>query len=659
MQIKSFCLSLLTCIALAAGAADNAPLPFVSPMFGDNMVLQRGKPIQFWGWTKAGEPVRVEMAGHAAKAVAGPDGRWQAELEAPATGGPYTVRITGPDQSAVLHEVLVGDVWLCGGQSNMELGLGLARNGAAEIKAAEHPEVRLFTVGKRVAYSPVSVPQGSWKICSPQTVAESGWNGFSAVAYFYGRKLQDELHVPIGLVVDCWGGTPAESWMSAESLRKRRDFDEPLAEIEKLRARGAAESGSFLMNWLDEYDAGSRSNVWSAVGFDDSGWKPVQIPGGFAELGVADTPSLCWFRREFTLPDPLPAGQATLCLGSVEKMDTAYLNGQWVGASSWVENPRAYAVKAGVLKPGRNVIAVRVFKLKPQGGFLSKPDALHLVLGDKSVIPLAGEWKGALSVDARPPHPLPLTFENYPTMPVVLFEGMIQPLAPLSIRGAIWYQGEANAERAHQYRTLLPAMIGDWRKVFGQGDFPFYIVSLPAFMHHRDQPGDDSWAELREAQALTARTVKNAALAVTIDTGDADNIHPQDKQVVGERLALCALANEYGEKISWSGPVFASMTRQSGALKLRFNHAGGGLVVKGGKLGEFSVAGKDRQWHWAGARVEGDSVIVSSPAVPEPQAVRYAWQANPTATLFNGAGLPAVPFRTDDWPGATDNHKPW
>jgi sialate O-acetylesterase len=541
----------------------------------------------------------------------------------------------------------------------MELGLGLARNGAAEIKAAEHPEIRLFTVGKRVAYSPVSVPQGSWKICSPQTVAESGWNGFSAVAYFYGRKLQDELHVPIGLVVDCWGGTPAESWMSAESLRKRRDFDEPLAEIEKLRARGAAESGSFLMNWLDEYDAGSRSNVWSAVGFDDSGWKPVQIPGGFAELGVADTPSLCWFRREFTLPDPLPAGQATLCLGSVEKMDTAYLNGQWVGASSWVENPRAYAVKDGVLKPGKNVIAVRVFKLKPQGGFLSKPDALHLVLGDKSVIPLAGEWKGALSVDARPPHPLPLTFENYPTMPVVLFEGMIQPLAPLSIRGAIWYQGEANAERAHQYRTLLPAMIGDWRKVFGQGDFPFYIVSLPAFMHYRDQPGDDSWAELREAQALTARTVKNAALAVTIDTGDADNIHPQDKQVVGERLALCALANEYGEKISWSGPVFASMTRQSGALKLRFNHAGGGLVVKGGKPGEFSVAGKDRQWHWAEARVEGDSVIVSSPAVPEPQAVRYAWQANPTATLFNGAGLPAVPFRTDDWPGTTDNHKPW
>jgi sialate O-acetylesterase len=658
MRTKLFCLSLLTCIALvAASAADNASLPFVSPMFGDNMVLQRGKPIRFWGWARAGESVRVEMAGHAATAVAGTDGRWQAELEAPAPGGPYTVKITGPEQSMVLHEILVGDVWLCGGQSNMELGLARTRNGADEIKAAQHPEIRLFMVQKHVAYAPTAVPQGSWKICSPQTVAEGA--GFSAVAYFFGRKLQDELHVPIGLIEDCWGGTPAESWMSPESLHKLKDFDAPLAEIERLHAKGGPESGSFLMNWLDEYDVGSQSNNWAAAELDDSSWKPVQIPGGFLELGVADVPSICWFRKELTLPDPLPAGQATLCLGSIEKMDTAYLNGQWVGASSWVENPRAYGIKDGVLKPGRNVLAVRVFKLKPQGGFLSKPDALRLVLGDQCVVPLAGEWKGALSVDARPPHSLPLTFENYPTMPIVLFDGMIQPVAPLSLRGAIWYQGEANAERAHQYRTLLPAMIGDWRKLFRQGDFPFYIVSLPAFMHHRDQPGDDSWAELREAQALTARTVKNSALAVTIDTGDPDNIHPKDKQVVGERLALCALANEYGEKIPWAGPTFASMTHLPGALKLRFNHTGGGLVVKGDRPGEFSVAGKDRQWHWAEARVEGDSVIVSSPAVPDPQAARYAWQANPAATLFNGIGLPAVPFRTDNWPGVTDTHKPW
>ena len=312
----------------------------------------------------------------------------------------------------------------------------------------------------------------------------------------------------------------------------------------------------------------------------------------------------------------------------------------------------------GVLKPGRNVLAVRVFKMKPAGGFLGKPEELRLVLGDKTVIPLAGEWKGALSLDARPPHPLPLTFENYPTMPAVLYEGMIEPVAPLSIRGVIWYQGEANFERAHQYQALLPMLIGDWRNLFQQGDFPFYIVSLPAFMHHRDEPGDDAWAELREAQALTARSVKHSALAVTVDTGEADNIHPKDKQVVGERLALCALADEYGKKISCAGPTFVSATKLPGALKLRFDHADGGLFVKGDKLEEFSIAGNDHHWHWANARVDGDCVIVSSPLVAQPVAVRYAWQANPSATLFNGSGLPAVPFRMDNWPGITEKHPP-
>jgi sialate O-acetylesterase len=667
MRFKHHRIFIFACMALLAATGDrltleaaetnNASLPFVSPMFGDNMVLQRGKANRFWGWAKPGQAIRVEIAGQTATAVTGPDGRWQAEVKVPAPGGPYTVKITGPEQRVVLHEVLVGDVWLCGGQSNMELGLSRTRKGDDEIKSANHPEIRLFKVQQHVSYSPTAVLQGSWKICSPQTVAEGA--GFSAVAYFFGRDLQDELHVPIGLIQDCWGGTPAESWMSPETLHQLKDFDPLLTEIERLHAKGGPEYGSFLMHWLDEYDMGSQSNTWAAADLDDSGWKTVQVPGGFSELGVADVPSLCWFRKEFTLPDPLPAGQAILCLGSIEKMDTAYLNGQWVGASSWVENPRVYAIKNGVLKPGRNVLAVRVFKLKPQGGFLAKPEGLRLVLGDQSVIPLAGEWKGRLSVDARPPHPLPLTFENYPTMPAILYEGMIQPVAPLAITGAIWYQGEANAERAYQYRTLLPAMIGDWRKLFGQGDFPFYIVSLPAFMPRRDQPGDDAWAELREAQALTARDVKNSGLAVTVDTGDPDNIHPKDKKVVGERLALCALAREYGKKISDAGPTFTSVEHLPGALKLHFSHTVGGLVVKGDKLEEFAVAGRDRQWHWADAKVEGDSVVVSSPMVSDPQAARYAWQANPAATLYNGAGLPAVPFRTDNWPGITGNHKPW
>jgi len=242
-------------------------------------------------------------------------------------------------------------------------------------------------------------------------------------------------------------------------------------------------------------------------------------------------------------------------------------------------------------------------------------------------------------------------------MPSVLYQGMLVPVAPLAITGFLWYQGEANSERAYQYRTLLPAMIGDWRRLLGQRDLPFYIVSLPAFMQHQAQPGESAWAELREAQALTARQVRNSGLAVTIDTGDPDNIHPADKKIVGERLALCALAQHYGKKTPYQGPTFKSLRHLPGALELHFDHTNGGLVVKGDKLGEFSIAGKDRKWHWADAKVKGDTIVVSSPEVPEPEAARYAWQSFPVATLYNGAGLPAVPFRTDDWPGVTEGRK--
>ena len=641
----------LPAVSPAAEAAPK-PLPFVSTMFGDGMVLQRDKPDRIWGWTQPGTVVRVEIARQSATATAGADGRWEAVINPPPVGGPYSVSITGP-QKAELHEVMVGDVWLCGGQSNMALGLGFVRDAVDEIRAANHPEIRLFAVRQHASYSRTATPQGSWLVCSPQTVGTVGFGGFSAAAYFFARKLQETVHVPIGLIEDCVGGTPAETWMSPETVAGMKDFSEAMREMARLKALGGPEYGNFIMHWYDEYDEGSKGDAWAAAGFNDAAWKTVRLPGGFAELGVPDTPAVCWFRREVTLPDPLPPGKATLYLGVIEKMDTAYINGKWVGASSWVENPRVYGIEGGLLKPGRNQVTLRVFKVKPDGGFLVKPEAMRLELGDKSVIPLAGEWKGAVSVDARPPHPMPLGYENYPTMPTVLYQGMIEPVAPMAIKGAIWYQGEANAERAFQYRTLLPAMIGDWRRLFGQGDFPFYIVSLPAFMHRKAAPGDDAWAELREAQAMTAASVAHSGLAVTIDTGDADNIHPKDKRVVGERLALCALAGAYGENVVSAGPTVMTVSTLPGAVWVRFSNAEGGLVAKGGKAGEFSIAGEDRKWFWADARLDGDAVILSSPSVPDPKAVRYAWQSNPEATLYNSAGLPAVPFRTDDWPGVT------
>ncbi len=628
------------------------PLPFVSPIFGDNMVLQRGKTNTIWGWSDPGDKVQVEIAGQHASSVAGADGQWQLEIQPPPSGGPYTLTIKG-HQTVEFQNVLVGDVWLCGGQSNMQVSLRSARNGEEEINRANYPEIRFFTVAAHPAYHYTYVPQGSWKVVTPETS-----DRVSAVAYYFARKVQQELHIPIGLVVDALGGTPAEAWTSAAALRSLKDFDVPLAELEKRAAAGAPEYGNYVMHWYDQYDIGLKGK-WADPDLDDSAWSSVEIPGGFSELGVPDTPAVVWFRKEIVLPDPLPVGKVSLFLGSIERMDTAYINGTEVGASAWVANPRVYLVRDGVLKPGKNILTVRVFKTKPQGGFLGMSDELHLTLGDKMSIPLAGKWKGRLSVDARPPQSMPIAFENWPVMPSVLYEGMLAPVAPLSITGVLWYQGEQNSDRGFQYRRLLPVMIADWRKLFGQGDFPFYIVSLPAFQHRSQTPTDDAWAETRESQALAAASVPNSCLAVTIDTGDPDNIHPKDKRPVGERLALCALAKHYGKNVAYSGPALASVERLPGSIRLRFANTDGGLLMQGAKLEEFEIAGEDRKWYWADAQIEGNTVVVSSPAVPNPKEVRYAWQSNPAATLFNGAGLPAVPFRTDTWPEVTEGHRPY
>jgi sialate O-acetylesterase len=651
----------LSCSASAQNTPGMPPIPpqvfkaqpFVSPIFGDNMVLQRGKANTIWGWSEPGDHVQVQIGEQAASAVAGADRRWQVTIQPPPAGGPYILKITG-HETVELHNVLVGDVWLCGGQSNMGLPLQFARNGAEDVKTANYPEIRFFSVEGHPAYRHNDVISGNWKTVSPETAGR-----LSAVGYYFARKVQNEIHVPIGMVVDALGGTPAESWTSAEALRPLHDFDIPLAELQRLAAEGAPEYGNYVMHWYDQYDIGLKEN-WAAPDLDDSSWTPVDIPGGFKELGVPETPALAWFRREIVLPDPLPAGMPLLFLGSIERMDTVYINGKSAGGSAWVENPRVYPLFGAVLKPGKNVIAIRVLKTKPDGGFLGKPEVLHLLLGDKTSIPLAGKWKGKLSLDARPPQPLPIAYENWPVMPAVLYEGMLKPIAPLSITGALWYQGEQNSPRGFQYRRILPVMIADWRKLFGQGDFPFYIVSLPAFKPHSATPVDgDEWTETRESQAITAASVPNSCLAVTIDTGDADNIHAKDKQPVGERLALCALANQYRKKVVDSGPTLKSVDRHPGKIRLHFAHTDGGLVVKGAKLEEFAIAGEDRKWYWADAQIKGKTIIVSSPLVPNPKEVRYAWQSNPAATLFNGAGLPAGPFRTDTWPGMTDSQRPY
>jgi sialate O-acetylesterase len=597
------------------------------------MVLQRGRPNTFWGWTTPGSSVAVSVDGRKASGVAGPDGKWSVRIVPPRVGGPYTVAIDG-SQHVELSDVLVGDVWLCTGQSNMEFGLTLENGGAEEVAAANDPNLRLFIAPHQTTLEPMKVNGGTWKVCTPETVAQEGWGGFSAVGYHFGKALRREVGVPIGLVEVVWGGTNAESWASREGLRPLGDFDAAFQQIDAAK------------NVKAEDDQGEALG-WQKPEFDASGWKSVRVPDGFSGLGLDNFDGTAWFRKEVTLTEDQAAGTATISLGAIDDNDTTWINGVQVGAIQSYNTPRNYSIPAGTLHAGRNVITVRVVDTGAFGGFSGPADVLTLTLRDGSKLPLAGDWLGKQGAG------LPL---NGPNVPTSLSNGMIEPEVPLAIKGAIWYQGENNAGRAYQYRRILPTMIADWRRRFGQGDFPFYIVSLASYMPQRSTPGDDEWAELREAQAMTARNVRNSGLALAIDVGDAADIHPKEKETVGERLARIALAKDYGKRIEYSGPTFKSLTIQGHEAVVKFDHADG-LVTRGALPGEFSVAGPDRQWHWAMARIEGDTVVVSSPNVPKPVAVRYAWQSNPTANLYNKAGLPAVPFRTDDWPGRTFGRK--
>ncbi|HEY3755503.1 MAG TPA: sialate O-acetylesterase [Opitutaceae bacterium] len=626
----------------------STPLPFLSPAFGDHMVLQRDKPNVVWGWTKPGAAVSVALDHDAAqRVVAGADGKWQATISPGPCGSVHTLKVVGTQQ-VELHDLITGDVWLCGGQSNMELGLGRAEHGAQEIAAADNPQIRIMTVHQQPSYAAASTFSGTWRVCSPSSIAQDGV--FSAVAYFFGREVQRQSGVPIGLIKDCWGGTAAETWAAPAVLLSQHLYGPEIAEMVRLHDAHAPEYGNYLYHWVEQYDLGlggatalSGIPAWAKPEFSDHDWQSVPVPGAFAALGIHDTPGLVWLRRHVNLPDPLPAGEGMVHLGEVDKFESTYVNGQWVGGSSWVEHPRDYAVNRALLHPGDNVIAVRIYKPQSPTAFRGTGSDIAFTLGSLRVA-LAGNWLGKVSVDARPPHPLPLIEENYPDMPGTLYQGMIQPLAPLAITGALWYQGESNAGRADRYYTLLPDVIRSWRAAFHQGDFPFLIVQLPKFQHPHG-PETDGWADLRAAQAHTAATLPNAGLAVTIDTGEMDNVHPTRKQPVGDRLARIALAMHYGVDLPHQGPTVAVCTAHGSEVRLDFANLDGGLRVTDGAPAEFSVAGKDGQWHWASARQDGNGAIVlSSPAVSAPVEVRYAWQSFPKANVFNAAGLPAAPF---------------
>ncbi len=619
--------------------------PFLAPLFTDNMVLQRGKPVPVWGWAKPGEKVAVSVAGASAATVADADGKWMAKLPKLPVGGPYTLKITGSRELA-LQNVLVGDVWICSGQSNMEMGIANVDNAATEIANANYPQVRLFTVPNVTALTPQTSVSGSWSVCSSQTVAAGGWGGFSAVGYFFGRMLNQELNVPIGLIHSSWGGTIAEAWVSGEALKKDMpDFRAAVGQVEQqAKSPAGVPYAQQLADWYAKNDAGTAAG-WEKPDANDSAWAGMLLPTLWEKAGMPTFDGIVWFRKSIDLTES-QLGAATLELGAIDDVDVTWVNGVRIGTTAGHASPRSYSIPAGVLRAGRNVIAVQVLDTGGGGGIWGEPGQMKLTAGGKEV-PLSGTWQYRVGADATTAAAFPVNTLNNPNVATVLYNAKIAPLVPFAIKGAIWYQGESNVGRAEQYARLLPTLIRDWRVRFDVGEFPFYIVQLANFQAVDAEPVASGWAELREAQLLASRRAGNSGIATAIDIGDAVDIHPRNKQEVGRRLALNALAQVYGRDLEYSGPVFKRAKVEGSFIRISFDHADGLAVRGNGKLSGFAIAGEDGKYVWADAQIDGNTVLVSSPSIAKPVAARYAWGNNPVANLVNRAALPALPFRTD------------
>ncbi|MDA0837965.1 MAG: 9-O-acetylesterase [Planctomycetota bacterium] len=641
---------LLTALLFTTSAdAQNAPeKPFLHRLFSDNMVLQRDIATPVWGWAKIGTEVSVSLNGKEATAKADANGKWMVNLPAQPVGGPYELKVNGQEE-VTLKNVMLGDVWICSGQSNMEWGMWGTTNSKEEIAAANHPNIRLYTVAKKISLEPEEQVAGQWQVCSPETVG-----GFSAVGFFFGRKLNKELNVAIGLINSSWGGTICEAWASAEALNELDDFKPAIARLKEMIAEQNNTEKSFeqkMQEWWAQNDPGSAKDaVWEKAETNTEGWKTMGLPKVWEQTDLGNFDGVVWFRKEVTVPEEWAGKDLALGLGPIDDRDTTWFNGVKVGEMNTWNQARNYKVPGKAVKAGKNVIAIRVLDTGGGGGLYGQPEELKLSLsGDKASKPisLSGDWLFKDSTPLAKTSQAPRQGGGNPNYSSFLYNGMIAPLIPSAIKGAIWYQGESNAGRGLQYRTLLPTMIKDWRSRFGVGEFPFYVVQLANFMRVEEQPSDPAWAHLREAQLMTALNDPNCGLAVIIDIGAANNIHPTNKQDVGHRLALSALGQAYGKDIVHSGPIYKSMKVEGSSIRLTFDHIGGGLVARDGALKGFAIAGADKKFVWADARIDGDTIVVSSKGIESPAMVRYAWANNPICNLYNKEALPASPFRTD------------
>lgn len=638
MQLR---VTLLGCLLATAAYAVE-----LNPLFQDNAVLQCDTRVPVWGTAENGEKITVNFAGQSVSAV-GAGGVWKvwlAPMRPSATPGVLTVR---GNNTREIGNILVGEVWVAGGQSNMERRLGLMGgqppiiNWEQAVATANHPEIREFHVQHNRALAPRETVEGAWTVCSSGTV-----ENFSAVGYFFARDVLAARRVPVGIIHSSVGGTPAEAWTSESGLKPFPEFADALADVKRFASDPEMEllkAQPFQLAWFEKTDPGSKPGaVWCAADFVPTDWASMTLPSYLEQSGHSGFDGIMWFRREFTLPENWDGTDAQLHLGGIDDMDTTWVNGERVGMTNVWNKARVYPVPGRLLKRGANSIAVRVLDVSGNGGLYGGKDEMRVVIntrGGKASLPLSGAWHCKPALTMAEISWLPGCFFESSGLSTGLYNGMISPLIPYAMRGVIWYQGENNVGRERQYRTLFPAMIADWRRVWGQGDFPFLFVQIAPFNHLTP--------ELREAQLLTSQKVKNTAMVVTTDCGDANDIHPANKPPVGARLALAARALAYEERIEYSGPVFVSMKTDGVNAVLRFTHLGGGLVAKDGELKGFTVAGADKVFHPAQARIVNDTVVARSGEVPQPVAVRYGWANVPDANLFNRAGLPASPFRSD------------
>ncbi|UOQ74147.1 sialate O-acetylesterase [Hymenobacter cellulosilyticus] len=634
--------SALLALVAAQPAVAQVRLP---KLVSDGMILQRDAPVAVWGWAKPGEKVTVTLAGKTAATTTGPDGRWRASLAKMKAGGPYEMTIAGTNR-ITLKDVLIGDVWVCSGQSNMETPMSRLRDKYPDVVAqANNPMIRQFNVDLRYAFSgpKADVAGGKWVPTTPQNVL-----AFSGVAYFFAKTLFDKYHVPIGLIRSAVGGSPAEAWLSADALKAFPTYAQAAEKVKdstyvaRTIAQGQAASRAWYTS-LRQQDQGvvKGSTPWYATSYQAADWKTMKIPGYWADQGLGPVNGVVWFRKEVEVPASMVGKPARLELGTIVDSDSVYINGQFAGTTGYQYPPRKYDLPTTLLQPGRNIIVIRVINNGGRGGFTL--DKQYRLTAGGQTLDLRGDWQYKLGA-ATAPTPGSTSFQNQPGG---LYNGMIAPLLPYTIKGVLWYQGESNTAKPEEYQPLLTALITDWRKHWQQPTLPFLYVQLANFMQVKDQPTESNWAGVREGQRRTL-VVPNTGMAVALDLGEWNDIHPLNKEDVGKRLALAAQKVAYGDKkVVASGPLYQSMQVAGNKATLTFTSTGGGLVAKDGKpLRYFAIAGPDKKFVWAQAKIEGNKVVVWNDQVPNPVVVRYAWADNPEgANLANKEGLPASSFQ--------------